>query len=150
MSNATSDTKPVRGTSPASTPSRVSRKSQRSGRSTHVARQRAIGFPDNLLSQMVHEGLADHFSLELTGHGPAIWAVALAGDSLDAWVERARAVWLAPPSPDRNAWFFGTTPDIPRWAGYAIGFKLVGDYLAANPSRRASALLSEPATSFIP
>jgi hypothetical protein len=47
-------------------------------------------------------------------------------------------------------WFFGTDPSIPRWTGYAVGFELVRAYLDANPGRRASALVGEPATSFVP
>lgn len=41
-------------------------------------------------------------------------------------------------------------PAIPRWAGHAIGFDLVGAFLDANPRRLASDLVDEPAASFIP
>ena len=47
-------------------------------------------------------------------------------------------------------WFFGTTPGTPRWTGYAVGFELVRAYLEAEPTRRASALVDEPAASFVP
>lgn len=115
----------------------------------HVARHRAFGFSGNLLEAMVMEGLADHFSLETGRVEPPPWAVALDDTSLEFWIQQASASWLAG-AYDHDAWFFGTTSDIPRWAGYAIGFELVARYLEANAGARASQLAGEPATSFLP
>ena len=115
----------------------------------HVARLRTAGFPSNLLQAMVLEGLADHFSIEVAGIDPPIWASALTEAELTTWTERARAVWLDG-GYDHDAWFFGTAPPIPRWAGYTIGFDLVRDFLRKNPSRLPSDLYAEPAVSFVP
>jgi uncharacterized protein YjaZ len=115
----------------------------------HVARLRVVGFPSNLLEAMVLEGLADQFSIEVAGVDPPLWASALSPEELVTWTARARTEWLAS-SYNHSAWFFGTAPPIPRWAGYSIGFELTRQFLAANPSRRPSDLVAEPATSFVP
>lgn len=116
----------------------------------HVARFRAVGFNDNLLEAIVTEGLADQFMVELAGGNPPIWASALEGAELDTWLKRAREVWLEP-GLDRSAWFnIGVQSPVPQWAGYAVGFEITGRFLGDNPSRRASTLVAEPATSFIP
>jgi hypothetical protein len=115
----------------------------------HVARFHAVGFISNLFEAMINEGLADHFSVEVAGADPPIWASALTAEQLATWSERARAEWFDS-SYNHDAWFFGLSPVIPRWAGYSIGFDLVRQFLAANPSRRPSKLHAEPAASFIP
>lgn len=115
----------------------------------HVARHRAFGFSRNLLEAIVMEGLADHFSLEIARVEPPPWAIALDDAGLEFWIQEASASWLAGPW-DHDAWFFGTTTDIPRWAGYSIGFALVARYLEANEGAKPSQLASEPATSFVP
>jgi hypothetical protein len=114
----------------------------------HAMRFRTVGYGDSLLEAMVSEGLADQFSIEAAGVDPPIWSKALSGDELALWSARARELWLESPY-DHDAWFFGTR-EIPRWAGYSIGFELTRRFLLANPSRRPSELASEPAVSFIP
>lgn len=76
-------------------------------------------------------------------------STALKGEDLDLWTEQAMKIWMERPD-DHSSWFFVTTSEIPRWAGYSIGFKLVQDYLAKNTDRRPSNLFDEPAVSFIP
>lgn len=114
----------------------------------HVTRLRTVGFPPNLLEAMILEGLADQFSIEVTGSEPPIWATALTGDALAGWTERSRAQWFDE-SYNHSAWFFGTSPAIPRWAGYSIGFGLTRDFFRANPSQTAAGLVSAPSTRFI-
>ena len=114
----------------------------------HVARFRAVGFYDNLLDGMVGEGLADQFSIEVAGTQPPIWSVALTAAELDTWSARAKQEWFNG-SYDHSGWFLGAAPPIPRWAGYSIGHVITGDFLAADPSRTASALFAEPASSFV-
>lgn len=115
----------------------------------HIARQRTVGYGSTLLAAMVSEGLADHFSMEIAGGDPPPWATALTEDELDTWIAVARAEWLES-GYDHDAWFFGTAPPIPRWAGYAIGFAITGAYLDANPDTDAASLYDERATSFQP
>ena len=115
----------------------------------HARRRRAVGYGSTLFEAAVSEGLADHFSMEVIGTKPPLWAKALTGAELETWMARARETWADRPY-DHRAWFVGTDPAIPRWTGYAIGFELVRNYLAANTGRRASGLVGEPASSFLP
>ncbi len=115
----------------------------------HVVRHRTLGFSDNLLEQMVNEGLADHFSIEIAGIDPPIWSVALTDEQLATWKKNAQKQWFDP-NYNHSAWFFGTTTDIPRWTGYSVGFDLVDDFLSNHPDRAPSNLIDEPAKYFLP
>ena len=50
---------------------------------------------------------------------------------------------------NHDDWFFGPlSRDIPKWTGYSVGFRLVGDYLKRT-GKKASELVVEPASSFL-
>jgi len=115
----------------------------------HAMRRREIGYGSTLLQAAISEGLADHFSLEVSGAGsPPPWVVSLTPSELAAWIPEV--VSRSTGTYDHLAWFVGTNPSIPRWTGYAVGFELVRAYLDQDSTRRASALVGEPATSFVP
>ena len=114
----------------------------------HAMRRRAVGYGSTLLEAAVSEGLADHFSVEISGSPAPPWATALTPNQLDRWLPEVVAHTTGPY--DHSAWFFGSDPDIPRWTGYAVGFELVRLYLAENTGSRASGLVGEPAISFVP
>jgi uncharacterized protein YjaZ len=114
----------------------------------HAMRRRTVGYGSSLLEAVVSEGLADCFAIEVTGINPPIWSLAVTGGALDDLIEMASATWTDPPY-DHSGWFVGTDPDIPRWAGYSMGYRIVKDYLAKNPARNASDLFDEPASSFV-
>lgn len=114
----------------------------------HVARSRTVGYGNDLLGAMVSEGLADQFSVEIARSDPPLWSSALTDDELATWRARAREQWFDR-GYDHDAWFFGTGGTIPRWAGYSIGFAIVGEYLATDPSRSAAGLFDQPATAFV-
>jgi len=115
----------------------------------HTLRNRTVGFGSNLFEAMVSEGLADHFSMEVTGGGPPPWCTALAGADLALWRARAEKEWFNPDY-DYLAWFIGRNSNIPRDTGYTIGFCVVEEYLAAHPGARASTLYGVSAAAFLP
>ncbi len=112
----------------------------------HAKRRRSVGYGNTLLQAAVSEGLADHFSMEVSGISPPPWSVALTGEELEAWTVTARKSWYQ--TYNHRAWFLGTDPNIPRWTGYSIGFELVRNYLSSHPDRSPSDLHDEPASSF--
>ncbi len=114
----------------------------------HAKRRRSVGYGNTLLEAIITEGLADSFSVELFGIDPPLWSNALSESELELWLNNAQDSWNNS-NYNHAAWFFGSTPNIPRWAGYSIGFKLVQDYLAKNPTKRPSNLHNEEANSFI-
>lgn len=113
----------------------------------HAKRRRTVGYGSSLFEASVTEGLADCFAMEITGIDPPLWSVALTGGDLDNWITNVSSTWTNN-SYDHSKWFLGTSAEVPRWTGYAIGFKLVKDYLLENPTRMASDLFDEPAGSF--
>ena len=115
----------------------------------HARRTRLVGYGSTLLEAVVSEGLADYFSMEVAGVEPPIWSVSVQGETLDHWILKASEVWQEP-GYRHDDWFFGTHPDIPRWAGYSIGFALVDRYLQTHPHQSASQLVGAFASIFIP
>lgn len=104
------------------------------------------GRPPTLGDFVIYEGLADHFAMEVFGDGPYPWDRALEGEQLRRWIGHVLKHW-----DDANyevpSWV-GGSDEIPRMAAYAVGYRLVEDYLAARPGLRPSQLMMEPATTF--
>lgn len=114
----------------------------------HAKRRREVGYGNTLFESMISEGMADHFSIELTGIEPPMWSSALNESELDIWKENARPIYWST-SYNHADWFFGTNDSIPRWTGYSVGFKMVHDYLIENPFASASNLVDKNANTFI-
>lgn len=113
----------------------------------HVARWRHVGYKYTLLESMISEGLADHFDVSFNGGAPRPWNTALDEEQLTHYLEEARSVWNDHQY-DHAAWFFGSG-QIPRWTGYALGFKLVGDYVHRTGEQDAKALVGLSAEKFV-
>ena len=111
----------------------------------HCARWANIGYGSTLLEAIVSEGLADHFDIEINGGVPKLWDTAIQREGLETLLEMAKLEFTNSDY-DHAAWFYGSAK-IPRWAGYSLGFKLVGDYMQKT-QKKASELVSEPASSF--
>lgn len=115
----------------------------------HAIRNRTYNWQeDTLLGAMITEGFADHFDIEVNVGKPKPWSVALSTAELEKVKEMA---FLEFESREYNHsdWFFGSADrHIPKWAGYAMGFKLVDDYLRKT-GKKASELVAEPANAFI-
>ena len=104
------------------------------------------GYGDSLTEAIVTEGLAVVFSLEVFPETPTpSWARALPRGSVCRWWDRATRRGTGY---DHARWFYGSE-DIPRWAGYSIGFALVRRYLERHPSRTAADLAAVPAQGII-
>lgn len=112
----------------------------------HAARFRGPGYGTTLLEACVSEGLADRFAVELLDAVVPPWSTALDGE-LAGWLNRAAQVFDSP-GYGHEAWFFGARPDIPRWAGYAIGYHLVTEYQRLHPGATAAFLVTTPASAF--
>ncbi len=114
----------------------------------HAIRNRTYNWKeDTLLGAIISEGLADHFDIEVNSGKPKPWSVALTDTELER-VEEIATPELNSREYNHADWFFGSKKrNIPRWAGYAMGFKLVGEYLKKT-GKKASALVAEPARSF--
>lgn len=112
----------------------------------HCLRMAAIGWNHTLGDALVSEGLAGHFVHECLETPPELWETALGAEALAAWTGRAQGE-AEVLHYDHAAWFYGGASPYrrddaapPRWAGYAIGFDLVGRYLRLHPEARPSQL----------
>lgn len=102
------------------------------------------GARPTLGAAMVGEGLADHFVVEVFGPPACPWTAAF---DAEEWTRIRAAAPTARDDPAVNQahWLFARGDrGLPRWAGYRLGFALVGAHLAANPGARASALAGTP------
>ncbi len=115
----------------------------------HVARIRGVGYGSTLLEAMVSEGLADHFASDVYAEPLPPWAIALSDPEIAAWIARARPDFDSS-SYSHSAWFFGSTPAIPMWTGYTLGYRLVDDYREAHPGSTGASLVNAPARWFRP
>jgi uncharacterized protein YjaZ len=84
---------------------------------------------------LVSEGLAGRFVGHLFGNPPEPWECAVADEILRD--HRPDAAALASSDHRQVAWFFGTRDGrFPRWLGYTLGHRIVGDWLATMPDLR--------------
>jgi Predicted Zn-dependent protease (DUF2268) len=114
----------------------------------HAKRFRGPGYGSTLLEAMVSEGLADHFSIELLSAPVPPWSDAFPSDETARRLEVARPEFDST-SYDHDRWFFDASPQIPRWTGYTLGFRLVDAYQAKHGGTAAE-LVNTPASAFRP
>lgn len=105
------------------------------------------GYGVTLAKALVSEGLADHFATEAFPETPAQpWDHALtSSQERSLWLD-ARRILNVPFGYDHPSWFFGAG-NMPRWAGYTLGYEMVGRYL--DHRRSASDAVAVDATDVI-
>lgn len=114
----------------------------------HALRMRERGYGETLLEALVTEGLADHFDIEVNNQKPEPWSTALNEEQTSELMEKAKTEFNSK-NYSHNTWFFGSKEKrIPRWTGYSLGFKIVGDYLKKNPKEKPSTLVDRQAELF--
>lgn len=114
----------------------------------HCLRYRSVGYGKTLLNSLISEGLATYFEREMTGTVRP-WATALTQKEIHFWMNKAQKEFVSV-NYDHRAWFFGSKEKkIPRWTGYSLGYKVVGDYLTKHPKMTAAKLHAKKAEAFI-
>ena len=117
----------------------------------HLARAQQLGWAESyeggLLEAMVVEGLAGHFLIELFNNKSKAWFNNV--DDKDMLLKKLEKEIKKKfdnqiHSHNHNLWFFGSNEkEIPMWAGYSLGFYIVGEYLKRSGSL-ASEVISIP------
>jgi len=116
----------------------------------HHAARRQAGIAtgeSSFLECLFSEGLADHFVYDLTNLKP-VWAIDLDKGTLAKLQKRAKEIFNQPMTDQLyEDWFTEGSEElnIPRWAGYTLGYKLVDDYLAEHSGTSAASLVALPA-----
>lgn len=99
------------------------------------------GYGATLIEDLVAEGLADAFALEIYPEVPEwAWVRRLDRETLMRLWRRARRVSDRPYSQGRYRRWFVTGEPLPAGVGYALGFAIVDRYLERHPGARASDL----------
>lgn len=116
----------------------------------HAMRWRGPGYGRTLLEAMVSEGLADHFAVDVLSAAVPPWSDAFARDQTAAYLDLARPEFDST-AYSHERWFFEAgQPQLPRWTGYTLGWRLVEDHRAAHPGSTAATLVNTPASAFRP
>jgi Predicted Zn-dependent protease (DUF2268) len=87
------------------------------------------GYGSTLAEALVTEGLADHFVTEaFPDTPPQPWDHALSAEQETELWRKAQSVLEDPDGYDHWSWFLGGG-DLPRWAGYTLGYRIAEAYL---------------------
>ena len=106
--------------------------------------------PFTLADYLVLEGRADYFASQLQAH-PAPWIHALddAGHAT-AWKNFSPLLDATDQPTLMGAMFGNPNAGIPMWAGYSIGYRLVSERMAKEPTLDFAAMTAAPASEFMP
>lgn len=111
----------------------------------HTVRWIDPGYGQTLGEALITEGLAANFELEVFGKKPNMWDVAVRGKKLRQLQKRALREFQSSKY-NHNDWFFGSERrNIPRWTGYALGYRMVQEYLRKNYQLQPSKLVATKA-----
>ncbi|WP_375466216.1 DUF2268 domain-containing putative Zn-dependent protease [uncultured Methylobacterium sp.] len=98
----------------------------------HCLRMAGPGYGWTLGEALVSEGLAGQFVSRVFGTPPEPWECAVTDAVLKANLPDHAT--LVGNGHDHRAWFFGFGGRYPRWLGYTLGYRIVGNWLRAEPS----------------
>lgn len=109
----------------------------------HCMRMSGPGYGWTLGEALVSEGLAGQFVSHLFGSPPEPWERAVTDEVLAANLPDNAT--LVGNGHDHRAWFYGFGGRYPRWLGYTLGYRIVGDWLEATADLSGDAWVNVPA-----
>jgi len=109
----------------------------------HCMRMAGPGYGWTLGEALVSEGLAGQFVHRLFGSPPEPWECAVSDEVLKANLPDNAT--LMGNGHDHGAWFFGVGGRYPRWLGYTLGYRLVGDWLETKTDIPGDIWITVPA-----
>lgn len=109
----------------------------------HCMRMAGPGYGWTLGEALVSEGLAGRFVSHVFGSSPEPWECAVSDAVLKANLPDNAT--LIGNGHDHRVWFFGFGGTRPRWLGYTLGYRIVGDWLEAKADIDAAAWVDVPA-----
>lgn len=109
----------------------------------HCMRMAGPGYGWTLGEALVSEGLAGQFVHHLFGSPPEPWECAVADEVLKANLPDNAT--LTGTGHDHRAWFFGVGGRYPRWLGYTLGYRIVGDWLETKAEIDGETWIDVPA-----
>jgi hypothetical protein len=109
----------------------------------HCMRMAGPGYGWTLGEALVSEGLAGQFVSRLFSSPPEPWECAVTDEVLVANLPDNAT--LVGNGHDHRAWFFGLGGQYPRWLGYTLGYRIVGDWLETGADLSGDAWINIPA-----
>lgn len=106
----------------------------------HCMRMDGPGYGWTLGEALVSEGLAGQFVSRLFNSPPDPWECAVTDEVLAANLPDDAT--LVGNGHDHRAWFFGVGGRYPRWLGYTLGYRIVGDWLETGADLSGDAWVS--------
>jgi len=104
-----------------------------------------------LADYVVFEGRADNYAMQTFGRHPAPWIDALSEAQFARSLEIFTPLWAdATPAVLMGAMFGNPQADIPLWAGYTVGYRLVAKRLAESGESDWRVISAMPASAFLP
>jgi uncharacterized protein YjaZ len=113
----------------------------------HCMRNAAIGYGETLGEALVSEGLAGRFVERIFGTAPEPWENAMDEASLRAHLPDNAL--LSSSDYNHATWFYCRDGRLPCWLGYTLGYRIVGDWLAAVPAPDAATWAGVPANTVL-
>ncbi len=113
----------------------------------HCLRMAGPGYGSSLGEALVSEGLAGHFTRQLFKNSPEPWECAFDKSFIDE--NLPRRIELDAKDYDHSGWFFGSGDQRPRWFGYTLGYKIVGDWLDKNSNIEVENWINVPAKTIL-
>ena len=107
------------------------------------------GWSRDPLESMIAEGKADAFAARLFPALRPPHTDALTADERRRTWETSEQQLAAPTDTFREDFMFGLAQDMPRWAGYRLGFEMVNGYLETHPDLPVNAWTHLPAREFL-
>lgn len=114
----------------------------------HATRWQNYESKYNLLTAIINEGLADHFSIQITNCKPQLWSKSLNKAQIDLMLKKVNKFLSSTDHEINRSWMFGNKKDIPRWTGYSLGFYLIERYLKSHLNETAASLYNVKAQEF--
>ncbi|AGI24855.1 hypothetical protein H681_14935 [Pseudomonas sp. ATCC 13867] len=93
----------------------------------HCYRMAGPGYGRTLGEALVSEGLAGQFVSRTFASAPELWECAISLTELLRYLPRPEE--LHSTNYDHASWFFGTSPQRPRWLGYSLGYQIVAHWI---------------------
>ncbi len=121
----------------------------------HPIRVRMPQWQLTMLECMITDGLADHFMVQVLNCEQPVWSRALSEEEIHRYLLKSKPILFEKHKSWDDEftqtlfvpWMFGRNGNdpIPGWTGYALGWKIVDNYLKAHPEIQASSLVWTPA-----
>lgn len=113
----------------------------------HCLRYTTTDFGKTLGEQVISEGIADNFSLEVIGGVTYPWCKSIKEEDLPYWIDELKQRSLDVDV--YKEWFHNFKGIIPKWVGYSLGFHIVRTYLDKHPGLKAHNLINVQANEIL-